>query len=325
VINAGTDRGVQLNQRYFVRRIHRGAETHTDNDAHLVQTTGWVRITAANRLMSLAATEHSCGGILAGDYLEAFFMPKVSDDLFVPETTGALDFTDYGRILYGHSEHWSAATGEFMLIDRGANKSVAIGSHFAIYRDREVRGLPLTPVAEATAVAVGPTLAVVRITKSRDAVFNHDVVVPRGPARTPKDDVEALLHASVSVPPAVTDANPMLGGVSAAIQELAEYRRLIADGSSRDAAAHLKAAKGIMKRLPRPVQYVEQGVEPEVVLEVSSTKLATPDDVFELVQNAIRELTEYGSLMTDNAPRAADDRLMAARKSVDRLEHLKRR
>src|SRR6185369_4222895 len=31
VINAGTDRGVQLNQMYFVRRVHRGAETHADN------------------------------------------------------------------------------------------------------------------------------------------------------------------------------------------------------------------------------------------------------------------------------------------------------
>jgi hypothetical protein len=326
VINAGTDRGVQLNQRYFVRRIYRGAETHTDKNAHLVLTSGWVRITAVNRLMSLAVAEHACSGIVEGDYLEPFYVPRVSADLFVPETTGQLDFNDHSRILYGHSERWSGSTGEFMLIDRGTDRNVAIGSHFAIYRDREVTGLPLTPIAEATAVAVGPTLSVVRITAGRDAVITGDVVIPRGPAQTPKNDVEALLPVGVTVPPAIADPNPMLQGVTAAIQELAEYRRLLADGSARDASSHLKNATSIIKRLPRPEQYVVQGVPSDASLMpvANSTRLATSTDIFELVQNAMRELTEYGSLMADNAPRAADERLMAARQTVDRLEHLKK-
>jgi len=50
--------------------------------------------------------------------------------------------------------------------------------------------------------------------------------------------------------------------------------------------------------------------------------VAASGDAFGLVENAIRELTEYASLMTDNAPRAADERLRSAKRTVDRLQHL---
>src|SRR5262245_37889064 len=60
VINAGTDRGVQLNQRYFVRRVYRSAENIRSDDPHPVQTTGWLRIVAVNKTLSLATVEHTC-------------------------------------------------------------------------------------------------------------------------------------------------------------------------------------------------------------------------------------------------------------------------
>src|SRR5215471_3022120 len=183
VLNGGTDRGVQLNQRYFVRRIFRNADDLHSPEPHMVATAGWARIISVNKTMALAAVDHTCSHILEGDFLEAFHTPIVPDNLAVPETTGELDFKAYGRVMYGDRERWSAGTGDYMLIDRGANRNVAVGSHFAIYRDREVTGLPLTPVGEATAVSVGPVLSVVRITQARDAVYRRDLVVPRGPAR----------------------------------------------------------------------------------------------------------------------------------------------
>jgi hypothetical protein len=66
-----------------------------------------------------------------------------------------------------------------MLIDRGSNHSVALGSHFAIYRDIRVAGAPLASVGEATVVSIGPTMALVRINRARDAIFTGDYVVPR--------------------------------------------------------------------------------------------------------------------------------------------------
>jgi hypothetical protein len=183
VISAGTDRGVQFNQRYFVRRIYRTADDSRSKEPHMVTTSGWLHITAVNKTMALAAIDHTCSHILEGDFLEPFHAPNVPANIAVAETTGELNFKAYGRVLYGQSERWIAGPGDFMLIDRGADNNVSVGSHFAIYRDREVTGLPQTPIGEATAVSVGPTLSVVRITQARDAVSARDVVVPRGPAR----------------------------------------------------------------------------------------------------------------------------------------------
>jgi hypothetical protein len=221
-----------------------------------------------------------------------------------------------------------------------------IGSHFAIYRDREVTGLPLTPIGEATAVSVGPTLAVVRITQARDAVLTRDVVVPRGPARaggsgaapgSQTAESDGPTGASDATPGAETHAQ-MLGQIASAIAELSEYGRLMADGSTREASGHLKAAGNLVQRLPHPRQDIYQGVPSEFSLAptADSTLVATSSDIYSLVASAIRQLTEYGSLMVDsehqptNLPldatpyRQADERLMAARRTVDRLQHLPR-
>jgi hypothetical protein len=240
VINAGTDRGIQFNQRFFVRRIFRGAETYRDKLPHLVVTAGWVRVVAANKTMALVSPEHSCGDMLEGDFLEPFQAPVLpNEDITVAVTEGELDFASYGRILYGASERRSGSAGEFMLIDRGADKNVAVGSHFAIYRDREVAGLPLTPIGEATAVAVGPAMSLVRITKTRDAVFTHDVVVPRG---------QAPSAAGAEPPKASSDVFAL---VASAIRELSEYGSLMADGATTEASERLKAARQTVEQLQK--------------------------------------------------------------------------
>ena len=88
VINAGTDRGVQFNQRYFVRRIYRNADDVRSKEPHLVMTTGWLHITAVNRTMSLAVVDHTCSHILEGDFLEAFHAPTVPADISDPGDDG---------------------------------------------------------------------------------------------------------------------------------------------------------------------------------------------------------------------------------------------
>jgi hypothetical protein len=332
VVNAGTDRGVQLNQRYFVRRIYRNADNLRSPEAHLVMTTGWVRIVAVNKTMSLATVDQTCSHILEGDFLEPFHAPVVPADLTVPETTGELDFKNYGRVMYGESQRWSAGTGDYMLIDRGADKSVNVGSHFAIYRDREVTGLPLTPIGEATVVSVGPKMSVVRITQSRDAVFTQDVVVPRGPARPGITGQAPGWQTTPAGTAGTSEATPgpeapkgLLDVVATAIQELTTYSQLMADEKPRQAAGHLRAAHNIVRRLPHPKQDGQQGTPSEIWERpiIDSTTIATPNDRFALVNSAIRQLTEYGSLMNDRAPREADERLVAAKRSVERLQRLK--
>jgi hypothetical protein len=335
VINAGTDRGVHFDERYFVRRIYRSADDLHSPEPHLVATTGWVHIIAVNKTMALAEVEHTCSHILEGDYLEAFHVPAVSDGVAVPETTGELNFGAYGRVMYGDRERWTAGTGEYMLIDRGADKNVVVGSHFAVYRDREVTGLPLTPIGEATAVSVGPSLSVVRITQARDAVLTRDLVIPRGPARPgaagsslPGWQTSATDSAGNSDKPLLADPkDPTVAAVVNAIQELTEYGRLMSQGSTREASGHLRASNGILRRLQEPKLEGQQGTVPEPAAwksNVDSINAATSGDRYALVDSAIRQLTEYTSLLNDHAPREAGERLKAARRSVDRLQHLPR-
>jgi hypothetical protein len=48
-----------------------------------------------------------------------------------------------------------------------------------VYRDLRVGGVPLAAIGEVTVVSTSPTMAVVRINQSRDAVQRGDLLVPR--------------------------------------------------------------------------------------------------------------------------------------------------
>ena len=180
VISGGTDRGLALGQEHFVRRVAKTAENYRDKHPHQVQTVGWVRVVAVNATTTIATVDHACGDMLVGDHLEPFQMPTLPEsDLTAVDTTREPDFTVLSRVLYGSEERRSVGAGEFMLIERGMNQEVAVGEHFAIYRDMKVTGAPLTSIGEATVVSVGPTMALIRINRARDAVFSGDLAFPR--------------------------------------------------------------------------------------------------------------------------------------------------
>jgi len=180
VIGGGMNHGLSLGQEYFIRRVVKGAETYRDNLPHQVHTIGWGRVVAVNETTTIVSVDHACADILVGDFLEAFQMPSLPDgDVTAVDTTREPDFTSFGRVLYGADEKRSSGAGEFVLIDRGMDKSVALGEHYAIYRDVKVTGAPLTSVGEGTVVSLGPKMALVRINRARDAVFTGDLAVPR--------------------------------------------------------------------------------------------------------------------------------------------------
>ena len=180
VISGGTERGLQLGQQYFIRRLARTAENYKDKLAHQVRTAGWVRVVAVNATTTIVNVEHACADILVGDYLDTFQLPSLPGrDITSVDTTLEPDFTSYGRILYGSEERRSGGVGEFMLIDRGTDQSVALGAHFAIYRDIRVGGAPLASIGEATVVSIGPKMALVRINRARDAIYTGDFAVLR--------------------------------------------------------------------------------------------------------------------------------------------------
>jgi len=180
VLSHGANRGVKVNDLYYVRRLFRGAETINDRLPHTIQTAGWVRIVSVNEKMALANPEHTCTDIRAGDFLEPFAAPVVVEGQTMPPLVQAeLNFDAYSRVLHGEVNKQSAATNEFATIEHGLDRNIRVGTRFAIYRDLQLDKNPLKRIGEAIAMSVGPSLTVVRITSARDAIFTGDVMVPR--------------------------------------------------------------------------------------------------------------------------------------------------
>ena len=179
VVKAGSAKGVQLGQQYFVRRRQGFGMAYANRSPHAVRTGGWIRIVAVNDTTAIATVEHACDAIYEGDFLEPFVAPVVPPGADRADTSGTPDFTSLGRVLFGDQERRTGSTGEYMVIDRGADQGVSPGAHFAVYRDLGAGGLPLALIGELTVVSIAPTMALARINLARDAVQSGDFVVLR--------------------------------------------------------------------------------------------------------------------------------------------------
>ena len=180
VISGGTNAGLQLGQRFFLRRaIYSGPRSK--NGHFPVRTAGWIRIVAANETTALASVDRTCGEILYDDYLDPFVEPVIPDGAERVDTTGELDFDARGHVVFGQEFAISAAPGNFMLIDSGSDAGVKPGARFAIYRTVGAPGMPLEPVGEGVVISVGSAVALMRINAVRDVVQAGDFVVPRKP------------------------------------------------------------------------------------------------------------------------------------------------
>jgi hypothetical protein len=176
VIGGGRARGVELGQQFFVRRPTAG---HYRVGPRAVTTAGWLRIVAVDEMTAIALVDFACDGLLAGDYLEAYVAPTLPLDADRTDTQGELDFSAPGRLLFGDNERTAGATGDFMVTDVGETRGAAPGMRFAIYRNVNVPGLPLAVVGEAIVVFADPETSVVRLTRTHDAIYSGDLLIPR--------------------------------------------------------------------------------------------------------------------------------------------------
>jgi len=188
-INAGTDNGIDVGQEYYTRRVvpvERRA-IGRDNPA-TIQTTGWVRIWAVDRQMSLATIVHPCDAIELNDFLEPFVLP-------VPPSVSTgppAQRSNYGRVLSGNDNRTSFGRGDYFIVDRGSDHGVARGDQFVVYRDHQRRERMLLErtgtrggdgprnflfeLGEAVAIDVQPDRSTLFITLSRDAFIAGDWV-----------------------------------------------------------------------------------------------------------------------------------------------------
>jgi hypothetical protein len=174
VVTGGTGAGVQVDQRYAIRRAHVFGRP-SEGQLQTIRTTGWLRIVAANETTSIAQIEQVCDGVFAGDYLEPFAAPTPVAGGEITSVAD-LDFSAMGRVLFGDSERGLAGPGEFMMLDRGA-ADLAPGKRVAVYRDLRTAGVPLAAIGEGVIVSVTNGAPLMRVTATRDAVRSGDYVV----------------------------------------------------------------------------------------------------------------------------------------------------
>jgi hypothetical protein len=176
-INAGTDNGIEVGQEFFTRRlIPLQRRPISRNNPATIQTTGWIRVYAVDKEMSLATVSFACDSLQLNDYLEPFVVPTVptiSTDKPKPQRD------NYARVVIGNENRASFGRGDAFIVDQGSDHGIMVGAQFVVYRDKREAGNFLFELGEAVAVDVRPESSTLRATLSRDAFTVGDLVALR--------------------------------------------------------------------------------------------------------------------------------------------------
>jgi len=176
-INAGTKNGIQVGQEFFTRRLLITPRTPMAAESPAaVQTSGWIRVWAADDEMSLATITHACDTVEIDDYLEPFALPQVPE---AAKVRLKAERDTYGRILAGLDGRRIFGVGDFVVVDRGSEEGVTPGMRFVFYRDKHQDQNFLFELGEATAQEVRPDSSTLRVTTSREAIQLGDYVARR--------------------------------------------------------------------------------------------------------------------------------------------------
>jgi hypothetical protein len=176
-INAGTDNGIDVGQEFYTRRVVpiERRRIGRDNPA-TIQTTGWIRVYAVDKQMSLATITYACDSVEPNDYLEPLVLPAIPavDASAPPPQRG-----NYGHVLRGSDNRQSFGQGDYFMVDRGSDHGVRVGTRFVVYRDNHTPGNFLFELGEAVAVDVQPESSTLLTTLSRDAFIAGDYIALR--------------------------------------------------------------------------------------------------------------------------------------------------
>ena len=191
VVSGGENAGLQPGQRFFVRRVIPQVTAIGPTPQPTIHTSGWVQILGVDTMVSTALVIHACEAIMFDDYLEPFVAPAIAARP-LPGTTP--QYENMGHIVTGIEGLHSAAPGNVMTIDRGANAGVVLGQRYLVLRDKrdrhvdmterspafvaQARNTPLVEVGEVLVVAVRAEDATVQVVASRDAVLHGDLIAP---------------------------------------------------------------------------------------------------------------------------------------------------
>jgi hypothetical protein len=177
VINAGLDKGLQVGQEYFVRRVTRsfGARGPDPNNPLSIHTAGRVRIVNAEPDVSLATITHSCEGVLLNDFLDPFVPPVLAER----PMDGTPQFEHLGHVMLGDEGRRIVGNAEFITIDRGSDHGLVVGQRLTVFRDKRGSAGPLVEIGTVITISVRPDNATVQVLEVRDAIMRDDLVAVR--------------------------------------------------------------------------------------------------------------------------------------------------
>jgi hypothetical protein len=174
IINAGSAQGVRAGQEYFVRRViaDRFTQPLPNFFPVSVHTAGWVKIVEAEAGVAIATVTHACDGIVVGDFVEPFELPKV------PTTTigGEPDYSRPGHLILADERRQLGAPGVLMVLDRGTDHGLRPGQQLTIFRTTLKGAGPVFKVGTATAMVIRPETSLIRIDTATDSIYVGDLV-----------------------------------------------------------------------------------------------------------------------------------------------------
>ena len=172
IVNAGSMQGLQVGQRYYVRRQLQDRFSPATLLLHGIHTAGWVTIVDVKDTLAVATVTHACDGILEGDYL-APYTEAVIPTAALP---GAPDFAHPGVIIMADERRQMGYPGLVMIVNRGTEHAVRAGQELTIYRETLGGSGPLLTLGSATVLTVSPQTSLIRIDSARDAILLGDLV-----------------------------------------------------------------------------------------------------------------------------------------------------
>ena len=176
-INAGKANGIEVGQEFYVRRLQTNdAATVSRNTPATIRTTGWIKVYAVDDQWSLVTVTHACDTIEIGDYLEPFALPTLPP---APKDRPKAQRNNYAKVVRGDDRRTSFSKGDYLIINRGSDHGIELGSQFVIYRNKNQAENFLFELGEGIAVDVKPELTTVRVTMSLDAIRSGDLVALR--------------------------------------------------------------------------------------------------------------------------------------------------
>jgi len=174
LLDLGSADGVSVGAQFFTRRGDAPSGPEPPIPVmRVVLTSGWLRVVEVDEHSALAVIERICTEVRRGDQLAPLQWPAAVS--LAP--AGTFDYDDPATVLFGPEGRTMLGTGQFLVIDQGADRQIVPGQRLTIFR-ASPRGPqdPVTRLGEAFAVLVESTSATVQVIETREPIRLGDLV-----------------------------------------------------------------------------------------------------------------------------------------------------